>query len=212
MKLNKRYHQKRKTHQNLLDSALELMGEEKGLGELSLREVAGDAGIVPAAFYRHFKSIEELGLALVDESAEKIAEILKDARKQGAYRSALQSSIGIFFDYVAKNRLLFRFISRERNGGNAKIREKIRRAMANIALELAKDMRMPKFLPFSDIQFASDLIVSISFQMASEFLDSYKEGKEQAEEKKIQWKTVKQLRLVFIGTIRGRKSKASRRI
>jgi AcrR family transcriptional regulator len=84
------------THTNLLESALELMGEEKGLGDLSLREVTAKAGIVPAAFYRHFKSMEELGLLLVEECGNRIQMIVGDARTKGAYRSALQRTALVF--------------------------------------------------------------------------------------------------------------------
>lgn len=212
MKTGLRDRKKQQTHQNLLNAALELMQDGKGLGELSLREVANHAGIVPAAFYRHFKSMEELGLALVDLSALRIAEILKDARQRRAYKSALQTSLGIYFDYVAENPALFRFISRERVGGNFSIREKIRTAMDQIASELAKDMRMPKFLPTSDIELASELIVSLSFQMAPEFLDAMEEKPSRSEDKRIKWKTLKQLRLVFIGTIRGRRRKGTQKL
>ncbi|MBM9592526.1 TetR family transcriptional regulator [Leptospira sp. 201903075] len=203
MKLNKRYAQKLRTHDNLLESALQLMGEEKGLGDLSLREVAGEAGIVPAAFYRHFKNMEELGLTLVDECGGRIQTIVGDARNKGAYKSALQLTIGFFFDYVANNRSLFRFIARERTGGNRKIREKIRESMKAIATELAKDMRMPKMIPAEDIQFGSELIVSICFLMASDFLDLASDA--HSEMRKLKLQTIKQVRLVFIGTIRGRK-------
>ncbi|MGE8721251.1 TetR family transcriptional regulator [Leptospira terpstrae] len=203
MKLNKRYAQKLRTHSNLLEGALRLMGEEKGLGDLSLREVAGEAGIVPAAFYRHFKNMEELGLSLVDDCGGRIQAIVGDARNKGAYKSALRLTIGFFFDYVANNRSLFRFIARERTGGNQKIREKIRESMKAIATELAKDMRMPKMIPVADIQFASELIVSLCFQMASDFLDLATDA--HTEMRKLKLQTIKQVRLVFIGTIRGRK-------
>lgn len=201
--MNKRDTQKQKTHSKLLESALGLMGEEKGLGDLSLREVTAKAGIVPAAFYRHFKSMEELGLHLVEECGYRIQTIVGDARNKGAYRSALQLTIGYFFDYVTNNRSLFRFIARERTGGNRKIRESIRDAMHMIALELAKDMRMPKSISIQDTLFASELIVSICFQMASDYLDLDTEA--HFEMRKIKVKTIKQVRLVFIGTIRGRK-------
>lgn len=203
--MNKRDSQKQKTHSNLLESALQLMGEEKGLGDLSLREVTANAGIVPAAFYRHFKSMEELGLHLVEECSDRIQMIVGDARLKGAYRSALQLTIGYFFDYVTNNRSLFRFIARERTGGNRKIRENIREAMRMIARELAKDMRMPKLISKEDTSFASELIVSICFQMASDYLDL--ETNEHLEMRKIKVQTIKQVRLVFIGTIRGRKHK-----
>ena len=75
------------------------MGEDKSLGSLSLREIAGEAGIVPAAFYRHFKDIEELGLALVDDMSVKLRVILRDARKKGLQNSASSLHVS-FFNYV----------------------------------------------------------------------------------------------------------------
>ncbi|BDA77385.1 HTH-type transcriptional repressor FabR [Leptospira kobayashii] len=208
MKLNLRYQQKLRTRSTLIQAALKLMGEEKSLGELSLREVAGEAGIVPAAFYRHFKNMEELGLALVDDMSIKLRTILREARKKGAYKTALQESIALFFDYVKENRLLFRFISRERTGGNKRIRAAIRNEMAFITNELASDMRLPKSVPFSDIEFVSEMIVFNAFHIAGEFLDS--DPKDSLSEKKLKIKTVKQLRLIFVGILRGR-SKGKRR-
>ena len=48
---------------------------------LSLRQVAKEVGIVPTAFYRHFDSIEDLGLALVEESFASLREMLRDVRR-----------------------------------------------------------------------------------------------------------------------------------
>lgn len=64
-------------------------------------------------------------------------------------------------------------------------------------------MRMPKMIPVADIQFASELIVSLCFQMASDFLDLATDA--HTEMRKLKLQTIKQVRLVFIGTIRGRK-------
>ncbi|MDZ4728205.1 MAG: HTH-type transcriptional repressor FabR [Leptospira sp.] len=203
MKLNQRYLQKLKTRSTLISASLKLMGEEKGLGELSLREVAGAAGIVPAAFYRHFKNMEELGLAVVDDMGGKLRTLLRDARKSGAYRAALKESLDLFFEYVNKNRLLFRFLSREKTGGNQRIRKAIRNEMAFIGSELAADMRMPKSIPFSDIEFVSEMIVSNAFHMAGEYLDV--DLSDEREHRRIQIKTVKQLRLIFVGGIRARR-------
>jgi hypothetical protein len=77
--------------------------------------------------------------------------------------------------------------------------------MGRIAGELAKDMRMPKSLSKDDTLFASELIVSLCFQMASDYLDL--DPEEHFEMRKLKVKTIKQVRLVFIGTIRGRKHK-----
>ena len=62
-----RLERKERTRRAILDAALELC-EDSSLVALSLRQVAGRVGIVPTGFYRHFESIESLGMALVDES------------------------------------------------------------------------------------------------------------------------------------------------
>jgi AcrR family transcriptional regulator len=43
------------------------MSDGRSFVSISLREVTREAGVVPTAFYRHFKDMDELGLALVDE-------------------------------------------------------------------------------------------------------------------------------------------------
>ena len=59
--------QKERTRQAILAAALEL-SQTQGFAQISLRQVAGKPGIVPTAFYRHFESMDQLGLALVEQS------------------------------------------------------------------------------------------------------------------------------------------------
>ena len=63
-----RAEQKQQTRNNIMAAALKKMNEDKGFSSLGLREVTKEAGIAPASFYRHFKNMEELGLALVSEA------------------------------------------------------------------------------------------------------------------------------------------------
>ena len=67
-----RQERKQRTRQAILDAALEIADEES-LATVSLRQVTKQVGIVPTAFYRHFDSIEALGLALVDEAFVRCA-------------------------------------------------------------------------------------------------------------------------------------------
>ncbi len=201
MKLNQRYAQKLKTKNVLLNSALKLMGEEKSLAALSLREVAGEAGIVPAAFYRHFKDMEELGLALVDDVSLKLRTILREARKKGVLKTALKQSIELYFEYVKSNRLLFRFITRERVGSSKRIRLAIKNEMSFFASELASDLEKPNILA-SDLEFISQFIISTSFQMASEYLDL--DPKDKSLEKIVKEKCLKQLRIIYRGFFRSK--------
>ena len=48
---------KEATRRAIIDAALKLL-EERSFSGLSLREVTREAGIVPAAFYRHFDSMD----------------------------------------------------------------------------------------------------------------------------------------------------------
>src|SRR6201985_1053220 len=75
---------RRQTRRALLDAALEQMDGGYGFDSLSLRRVARAAGVVPAAFYRHFDSMDELGLALVEESVATLHAMLREAREGGA--------------------------------------------------------------------------------------------------------------------------------
>src|ERR1700726_3875956 len=71
------------TRQALLDAALLRMDGGESFDALSLRSVARAAGVVPTAFYRHFASMDELGLALVEESFRTLRAMLRQAREGG---------------------------------------------------------------------------------------------------------------------------------
>ncbi len=59
-----REERKEATRRAIIAAALKLLDEDS-FSALSLREVTREAGIVPAAFYRHFESMDALGLVLM---------------------------------------------------------------------------------------------------------------------------------------------------
>ncbi len=73
--------QKEKTSQALIQAALQLCAEE-GYASLSLRSVARKAGIAPTSFYRHFREIDEMGVAMVVQAKEVMIDCLAKARKK----------------------------------------------------------------------------------------------------------------------------------
>jgi len=52
--------QKEKTRRALVNAAFNQLSAEKSFSNLSLREVAREAGIAPTSFYRHFSDMDEL--------------------------------------------------------------------------------------------------------------------------------------------------------
>ncbi len=80
--------QKQKTRQALLDAALGLL-EEQSLSSLGLREVTRAVGVAPTAFYRHFRSTADLGVALVEEALGSLHPMIRTTvSRRGTARNA----------------------------------------------------------------------------------------------------------------------------
>ena len=74
--------QKEKTRRALISAAFNQLSAEKSFSNLSLREVAREAGIAPTTFYRHFRDMDELGLEMVDEAGLTLRQLMRQARKR----------------------------------------------------------------------------------------------------------------------------------
>ncbi len=163
------------TRNNLLQAALSLMTEGRSFTSLALREIAREAGVVPNAFYRHFRNTDELGLALVEEMGITLRRLLREARKvEVAPQEMLRQSVRVYQDYVKLNRLQFIFISSERSGGSRLLRLAIRNDVTHFTNEMAQDLRllgMYKNLPTSSLQMVCGLIVMTMLAAATDILD-----------------------------------------
>ena len=121
-----REERKEATRRAIVDASLHLLSE-RSFSALSLREVTREAGIVPAAFYRHFESMEALGLVLIDESFRSLRDMLRGARagKLDPNR-VIESSVDILIESVQERREHWLFIGRERSSGVTVLRYAIR--------------------------------------------------------------------------------------
>ncbi|HKJ35708.1 MAG TPA: TetR family transcriptional regulator [Solirubrobacterales bacterium] len=195
-----RAERKRQTRQALLDAALRLL-EEQSFSGLGLRAVTREAGVVPTTFYRHFERMEDLGLALIDESFRTLREMIRDARSDPAnYEHVIASSVEILVRHVQQNRLHFGFIARERFSGVAEIRHAIRAEIRLFGSELATDLaRFPYMREWGteDLQVMAGLIVNAMVSIAEEVLDAPAGGPEAVQE--IRRIAEKQLRMIVIG-------------
>jgi len=196
-----RSEQKQRTRENLLDAALNLMESGRGFSSLSLREVTREAGVVPAAFYRHFADLDELGLALVEACGLTLRRLLREARRQGLPPTQiLRSSVLIYKNYVKENHRYFRFAASARGGGSPSIRKAIRIEESHFANEMAQDLRamnqLPS-LPMEALELICGLVVTTMMNAATDILD-LPEAQAQAE-KELTENFILQLRLIFLG-------------
>jgi AcrR family transcriptional regulator len=195
-----RQERKGRTRQAILASALELSAET-GLTGVSLRQVAKDAGIVPTAFYRHFGSIEELGLVLVDESFVSLRAMLRDVRREPRLAGVIPTSVSVLLDHVRRQHEHFRFIARERTGGSAAVRDAIRQQLDLFERELAADVaRVPGAEVWSaeDLRILSELIVNAMVSTTEKILNTPRQDDAEAEVVRI---AETQLRMLLIGAL-----------
>lgn len=197
---NSRLERKERTRRAILDAALEL-SRDGTLAALSLRAVAKHVGIVPTAFYRHFDSIDALGLELVDESFVSLRAMLRDVRRKSpTYRDIIDGSLDILVEHVHVHHDHFAFIARERAAGPRVVREAIAHQIGLFERELAMDLaRLPGTDSWSaeDLQVLANLIVSQVVVTAEQILASRPEA-----EAAIVERARTQLRMVLVGALR----------
>ncbi|KAA1420868.1 TetR family transcriptional regulator [Nocardioides humilatus] len=173
-----RVERKERTRRAILDAALELC-EGQPLAALSLRQVAKQVGVVPTAFYRHFESIDQLGLELVDESFSALRDLLKAARTfdtppssdRALFLAVVDNSVKALVSHVPRAERHFRFIARERLAGSLLVREAVRHQLELIERELATDIaRVPGAGRWSadDLQILANLLVNAMLSHAEE--------------------------------------------
>lgn len=198
-----RTERKERTRRAILDAALRLC-EGSSLVALSLRQVAKEVGIVPTAFYRHFDSIEDLGLALVDESFVSLRAMLRDVRRPGevTFGAIVDRSIDTLFRHVREQHPHFLFIARERAAGPPTVREAIRHEIELCERELATDLaRLPGTQRWTgdDLRILSNLIVTAMVATAEQVIAA---GSRPDAEKELGETARTQLRMVLIGALR----------
>ncbi|CAM5746512.1 putative HTH-type transcriptional repressor FabR [Streptomyces afghaniensis 772] len=198
--------QKQKTRQALLDAALGLL-EEQSLSSLGLREVTRAVGVAPTAFYRHFRSTADLGVALVEEALGSLHPMIRTTvSTTGDSEERITRTIELIARHVDGYPAHVRFIARERHGGVQPVREAIRDQLARFAQEvkdeLAKD---PVSAGWSedDLLMLAHLYVDQMLITASLFLEAL-EGPEQEREERtrhVAQVATRQMRLIGLGRL-----------
>lgn len=164
------------TRRALLDAALDQVEAGIGFDRLSLRRVTHVAGVAPAAFYRYFASMDELGLALVQESVQTLRAMLREAREGGVSpERVIARSVEILVDHVRRHRPHFVFLALTRSSGNAVLRHTIRSEIRLFASELATDLaRFPVLREWTtdDLLMLSGLFVDVMIAAVDAMLEA----------------------------------------
>lgn len=175
------------TKDELFQAALKLIGPQKSIASLSLREVAREAGIAPNSFYRHFKDIDELAIELIDSSATVLRQILLQARLKASKKSSIvRSSIEVFIEQLDADEGYLSLLLREGYTGSASYKEAVEKQLNYFQLELRDDLiRLEKLnnnkIIYPDV--AAKAITQLVFNMGAKVINMpIEERKEIAEQ------------------------------
>jgi AcrR family transcriptional regulator len=152
----------------LMAAALRLSSANRSLASIGLRELAREAGLNPNTFYRHFRDVDDLGMALIEDIATQLRQPLRDLRREAAARAACceqlklpmlfgidmqrgrrvtHETVQLFFDFVDQQPAVFILGVRELHGASALLRQTLVQVMDALAEDMALDILEFKLLP-----------------------------------------------------------------
>jgi AcrR family transcriptional regulator len=171
----KKSQQRLKTHRALMVAAIKLMSDDRSFSSISLREVTREAGVVPATFYRHFNEMEDLAVELVEYCFRPMENLVAGVRaRRLTARQLVYQSVGTFIRFARRHRRYFLFLTKERLGGKARVRERIRERIRTMAMLLGHDLiGLPEWqrVPVSVAQDVAEMIMEQMVLILDEVLD-----------------------------------------
>jgi len=193
--------QKQQTRQALLDAGLRLL-EHQNLSSLGLRELTREVGVSPAAFYRHFPDMAELGVALVEEALGSLHDAIRSVMADDSADSAalIDRTVAITAAYVDEHRPHIRFIARERFGGVQQVRAAIAAELGRFADEVAAGLATQDLSagwPADDLRVLAELYVDHMLTTATALLDA--PPGDAARRGRIVYAAVLRMRIISIG-------------
>ncbi|WP_198962768.1 TetR family transcriptional regulator [Mangrovitalea sediminis] len=184
----------------LMVAALKLAADSRSVTSLGLRELAREAGLNPNTFYRHFKNIDELGLAIVEDVAGQLRQPLRALRYQAAAsvseasevapggtlhfergRRVNEETVRLFFNFVAEHPAAFIIGVRELHGASPALRQAVREVMKGFSEDMVEDIGKLALLPGIDHDTVSELATAVTrqmFQMSLDYIEATSDQRE----------------------------------
>jgi AcrR family transcriptional regulator len=127
--------------QDLLNAAVELLGPNRSVSTLGLREVARAANISPNSFYRHFRDIDELAVALIEQAGGALRTIVREARNRvSSQKSPIVSSVETFMEQLETEDKHLHLLLREGSAGSTAFKKAIENQLQYFEDELREDL------------------------------------------------------------------------
>jgi AcrR family transcriptional regulator len=103
--------------------------------------VAREASIAPNSFYRQFRDMDELAVALIERAGESLRGIIGEARQRASVeRSVVRGSIEAFMEQLRADDRLLHILLREGMVGSPAFKQAVERQLGFFEDELRADL------------------------------------------------------------------------
>ena len=201
---------KRQSRQAIIDAALRLSTSGRSFNSISLREISREIGLVPTAFYRHFKDMDALGLELVDQISLNLKSTLHQIGQSYVYQpeAKIDKSLELFFQTIHQHTEDWVFIITERWGASQVIRKAIAREIEYLVEDLAIDLQRlastKHIQKLDDLKSLAHLLVNLAFNWVMAWIELSRQFEEPAlaqQQQLLQMQSRTQMRLLFHGIL-----------
>ena len=174
----------------IINAAINLVGPHRSISSLSLREVTREAGIAPNSFYRHFKDMDELNIAIIELAGKQLRSIIRDARVLIlSEKSVVRVSVECFFNEMKKPGSSLPILLREGTVGSGDFQAAIKKQLDFFAHELKIDLDKAnlvskKYLT-NDTFVVAKAITQLVFAMGGNALNALEEDVEKTVEETV---------------------------
>jgi AcrR family transcriptional regulator len=118
-----------------------LIGPERSIGSLSLREISREAGIAPNSFYRHFKDVDELAIALIKQAGHALRTLIGEARDRiTPQHSVARTSMMVFMEQLQSDQGYLHLLLREGKVGSVAFKQAVDQQLVSFEQELCVDL------------------------------------------------------------------------
>ena len=129
------------SREDIVNAALKLLGPHRSISTLSLREVAREAGIAPNSFYRQFRDMDELAVALIDRAGSSLRQIIGEARHRAtSEKSVVKGSVDAFMSQLKSDDKLLHMLLREGTVGSDAYKHAVEKQVQFFEDELRLDL------------------------------------------------------------------------
>ncbi|QOW19351.1 HTH-type transcriptional repressor FabR [Lysobacter ciconiae] len=163
------------SREDLIEAALAILGPNRSVSTLGLREVAREAKIAPNSFYRHFRDIDELAVVLIERAGTSLRAIIGRARNRADPNGGVvRSSVEAFFDQLRADDKLLHLLLREGLVGSDAYKEAVDRQLRFFEEELRVDLiRLSKLnrVPMHEPALVARAITRLVFAVGGSAMD-----------------------------------------